>query len=313
MSEDSLEHTREFIVRHAAIHSWAHPLAIRSGARPDEPIRPDWIAVTEVTAQGQEPHSWPMYFLTNDGEVLASFQWETLEVAMDQAHAIAGIPRATWCECRVAVPKSGRIPRTLCDPSWRMVTNPTPMTRADCNALASLKGARLSGVTYHHLFRYDESGDPLRGYAGGEKGVDSYLAAVDLHFNERRTTAITWAMDGWFQGLGALSGESYSGIATDHSDAAGREAWHEHIGDTIRSVAASWHSSHEDFPESIWAVRFDFSRGSVVIALGSTWHASPAIEYMPDEIVVVFDPSLARSYKPPAVNESSWGSSIEPT
>jgi hypothetical protein len=193
------------------------------------------------------------------------------------------------------------------------MTTFTPMTRADCNALASLKGARLSGVTYHHLFRYDESGDPLPGYAGGEKGVDSYLAAVDLHVDERRTTAITWAMDGWFQGLGILKGESYSGIATDHSDAARREAWREHIGDTIRSVAASWHFSYESAPESIWAVRFDFSRGSVVIALGGTSRTNPAIEYEPDEIVVVFDPSLARSYKPHHVSESSWGSPIEPT
>lgn len=183
-------------------------------------------------------------------------------------------------------------------------SKPTPVTRADCAALASLKGARLSGVTYHYL-------PPVDGtyYAGGEMGVDCDLAAVELGFGDSGITAITWAMDGELEGLGILSGESYSGVGTEVLDAADREAWREHIGERIISVAGSWQISGEDCPESLWSVRIGFAAGSIVIALG----AAPDMDYMPNELVVVFDMSLARSYKPRHVSDSSWGAPIEPT
>ena len=52
-------------------------------------------------------------------------------------------------------------------------------------------GAQLCGVTYHYLPPADRTY-----YAGGERGVDCDLAAVDLDFGDRGTTAITWAMAG---------------------------------------------------------------------------------------------------------------------
>jgi GNAT superfamily N-acetyltransferase len=183
-------------------------------------------------------------------------------------------------------------------------SKPTPITRADCATLASLKDARLSGVTYHYL-------PPADGtyYAGGEEGVDCDLAAVDLHLGDRGTMAITWAMAGELEGLAILERESYSGIGTEVLDAAEREAWREHIGARITSVGASWHISGESCPESLWALRLSFAVGSIVIALGTTY---PRLDYMPDELVVVFDLSIARSYKPRHVSDSSWGAPIEP-
>jgi len=170
--------------------------------------------------------------------------------------------------------------------------------------LASLKGARLSGVTYHYL-------PPADGtyYTGGEKGVDCDLAAVNLDLGDRGTTAITWAMAGQLEGLAILEGESYSGIGTEVLDAADREAWREHIGTRITSVAASWQISGEDCPESLWSVRINFAASSIVIALGT----APDMDYMPNELVVVFDMSLAQSYKPMHVSDSSWGGPVEPT
>ncbi|KAA3607484.1 MAG: hypothetical protein DWQ01_14945 [Planctomycetota bacterium] len=184
-------------------------------------------------------------------------------------------------------------------------SKPTPITRADCARLASLKDARLSGVTYHYF-------PPADGtyYAGGEKGVDHILAAVDLDLGDRSTTAITWAMAGELEGLGILEGESYSGIASEVLDAADREAWREHIGNRITSVAASWQISGEDCPESLWSIRLNFATGSIVIALGTAY---PHLDYEPDELVVVSDKSLAHSYKPIHVSDSSWGAPIEPT
>ncbi|MGE3966579.1 MAG: hypothetical protein AB7I09_20965 [Planctomycetota bacterium] len=137
--------------------------------------------------------------------------------------------------------------------------------------------------------------------------MDCDLAAVDLHLGNRGMTSITWAMAGELEGLAILDGESYSGIGDAVLDAADREAWREHIGKSITSVAASWQVSGEDCPESLWSVRINFGEGAIVIALGT----GPNIDYMPDELVVVFDMSLAQSYKPNHVRDSSWGAPIE--
>jgi hypothetical protein len=181
-------------------------------------------------------------------------------------------------------------------------SKPAPITRAGCAALRSLKDARLSGVAYHYL-------PPADGayYAGGEEGVDTDLAAVVLHLGDRGTTTITWAMSGEIEGLAILEGESYSGIGLEILDAADRDAWRQHIGCRITSIAASWQISGEDCPESLWALRISFAAGSIVIALGT----APTLDYMPNELVVVFDMSLARSYKPSHVTDSSWGAPIE--
>jgi hypothetical protein len=179
------------------------------------------------------------------------------------------------------------------------------MTRSDCDPLAYIEGARLSGVTYHYLPPPDESG-----YSGGQTGVDCDLAAVELDLGERGTTTITWAMSGPFEGLAILTGESYAGVATETLDAADRDAWRDFIGSMITSVAASWQISDAKNPESLWAARINFAAGSIVIALGE---ATPDIDYMPDELVVIFDMALARSYKPHHVNESAWGTPIGST
>lgn len=182
-------------------------------------------------------------------------------------------------------------------------SKPTPITRRDRAALVSLEGARLSRVAYHHL-------PPADGmlYGGGDKGVDHMLAAIDLDLGDRGTAAITWAMAGDLEGLAILEDESYTGVGTELIDASDREAWREHVGQRVTAVAGSWQISGEDCPESLWAIRLDFAVGSIVIALGTAY---PQLDYQPDELVVVFDASLARSYQPRHVRDSSWGSPIE--
>ena len=169
------------------------------------------------------------------------------------------------------------------------------MTRANFNSLESLIGKRLVGVKYHYLPAAD-----THEYAGTESGFDSDLAAIDLDFGERGTTIITWATDGMNQGLANLNGESYTGLATEVLDAADRDAWGMSIGDRISTIAVAWHFSGDDCPESIWAVRIGFSVSSIVIALGT---ANQEIDYMPDELVVVFDETLARLYRPASASE----------
>lgn len=185
------------------------------------------------------------------------------------------------------------------------MTRPTPVTRADAALLAGLVGAQLAGVTYHYL-------PPAEGpsYAGGGDGLDGDVTAIEFDFADRCRTVVTWAMLGELEGL-ALLGDtaSYSGAADQIVDASDREAWRARRGDTVTSVGAAWHVSGDDCPESLWAVRLDFSTGSAVIALGT---ADPDLEYMPDELVVVFDQSLADSYRPRHVSESAWGHRVWP-
>ncbi|MEZ0260241.1 MAG: hypothetical protein ACAH80_04485 [Alphaproteobacteria bacterium] len=179
-----------------------------------------------------------------------------------------------------------------------------PIKRADSAVLDILKDARLAGVTYRYLPWGEE-----KGYTSGHEGVDDDIAAVVLDLADRGKVVVTWAMTGALEGLTLLAEEAYSGTIDEVLEAAEREAWRNHIGHSITSVAASWQISGEDCPESLWSIRIGFPEGSVVIALGQV---RASIEYMPDELVVIFDSSLARSYLPLGVYESAWGVPISP-
>ncbi len=187
---------------------------------------------------------------------------------------------------------------------------PKPLTRADCPRLVSLEGATLSGVVYHHL---PQSDDDLS-YAGGERGVDSHLAAVDLDFGEHVAVAVTWAsiVDS-VEGLAVLPAP-YLGVGSEVLDASDRDAWRNHIGRKVQLVAAAWQTSCEDGPETIWSVRFTFDTGSVVIALGDLEGGDASrLVHTANSVVVVFDESLARAFPPYpqyGVSGSSWGSPI---
>lgn len=138
--------------------------------------------------------------------------------------------------------------------------------------------------------------------------MDADLAAVVLDLGDR-SRAITWAINGEAEGLSVLDGWSYKGLADTSTDASSREAWRDHIGDTITSVAASWQDSTESQHACLWALRLDFSTGSVVVALGT---ADQEVEYMPDELVVVFDATLAAAYRPKHAHASAWGQRVAP-
>ena len=184
-----------------------------------------------------------------------------------------------------------------------------PVTRADAGNLASaaagIIGARLTAVIYHYLPPVDGSA-----YAGGGDGVDADLTAIVLDLEERGLRTITWAMEGELEGISVLGDDApYSGLADNAVEATSREAWREHISDTITSIGAAWQVSGDGCPESLWAIRLDFLCGSIVVALGTV---DRDIEYMPDELVVVFDPMLASAYRPRHVSDSAWGQTIEP-
>jgi hypothetical protein len=179
-----------------------------------------------------------------------------------------------------------------------------PIKRADSAVLDILQGARLAGVNYRYLPWEDG-----KGYTSGQEGIDDDIAAVVLDLADRGRVVVTWAMTGPLEGLTLMSEEAYSGTTDEVLEAAEREAWRKHVGQSITSVAASWQVSGEGCPESLWAVRIGFPEGSVVIALGQV---RSSIQYMPDELVVIFDSSLALSYQPLGVDQNAWGVPIWP-
>jgi hypothetical protein len=79
---------------------------------PDGEIRPDWLAISYVDAPFDRGVC-VLYFLSNSGYVYESLQYETLLIAMDQAHALTGIQRDEWNSCSVPVSAGGLIPRSL--------------------------------------------------------------------------------------------------------------------------------------------------------------------------------------------------------
>ena len=81
--------------------SWPQP--IFSG-NPPEPIECSWLAISRVDdGPSADPETFALYFLTAKGVLQEVLRYGTLEIAMDQAHAITGIPRDHWRPCAAAV------------------------------------------------------------------------------------------------------------------------------------------------------------------------------------------------------------------
>ena len=179
-----------------------------------------------------------------------------------------------------------------------------PIMRADQARLASFIGAELRGVSYHFLPGIDETSH----YRGGRAGVDADLAAIALEFRNRSSLVVTWAMVGAeLHGLAIAAGEPYAGLIGAVHGASDREAWRGHIGQRVISVDASWDVLGDTVLESLWAIRIHFPSGSLVVALGGIRSdRDPRVAYFPDEVVVLFDMSLAGSYVP----DDSWCDSI---
>ena len=94
------------IVRVAPIPSEAQPLRIWAG-EPVAPIPAHWAAIALVPTR---PRAYILYLLGHAGEVLETLQYETMRIALDQAHAITGIADGDWRRCNVETPDGERIP-----------------------------------------------------------------------------------------------------------------------------------------------------------------------------------------------------------
>lgn len=165
--------------------------------------------------------------------------------------------------------------------------------------LLSFVGKQLASVNYHYV-----PFDPGSAYLGQSEGLDADLAAIDFDFADGSSSYVTWAISGDIQGLMAVEGSAYHGAVDAVFKATETQAWAPFVDEVVQSVEAQWQVSWEAAPETIWAFRLDFPSGSVVVALGTD---DPQLDYMPDELVVVYDESKAKAFKPPHVEKSAWG------
>jgi len=98
----------ESLIRCAPLREELKPVSIFT-SDPPEPIKADWIgishSVSKLSGHSDEIESYLLNFYSEQGELLEALQFETLDIALDQAQAIVGIVRTEWHHCRVPVPE----------------------------------------------------------------------------------------------------------------------------------------------------------------------------------------------------------------
>ena len=87
---------RERVLRRVRLRDDLKPVQIYT-RDPPLPINPDWAAVTHAIDGNNE--SFNLVFFRFDGTPITWEQFETLEIAVDQAHAIVGIEHSEWENC----------------------------------------------------------------------------------------------------------------------------------------------------------------------------------------------------------------------
>ena len=88
--------TEEVILRVARVPDGLKPIPIYTGD-PPEPIRCAWLAISRSRGYPRsDDEAFVLYFLGAEGTILEILQYETLDIALDQAHAIARIPQTGW-------------------------------------------------------------------------------------------------------------------------------------------------------------------------------------------------------------------------
>jgi len=72
------------------------------------PIPCEWLGIAHVgDGPPASPETFLLYFLDEVGVVQEMLQYETLEIAADQAHAICGLPQQEWASCDIPVVEDG--------------------------------------------------------------------------------------------------------------------------------------------------------------------------------------------------------------
>ena len=87
----------EVVIRRVWLKEMPRPFEIHVGKL----VQVDWLAVTHETSKRLE--SFNLVFFSADGSPIDWAQFDTLEIALDQAHAIVGVQSSEWEPCNVRI------------------------------------------------------------------------------------------------------------------------------------------------------------------------------------------------------------------
>jgi hypothetical protein len=102
----------ERVIRFIRLRPELRPVEIydRDGSQLD----PDWLGITHVVDHPNDlvspTESFNLSYFRDDGELLTWQQFETLTIALDQAHAIVRVGQDEWQSCDVETHAEGRLP-----------------------------------------------------------------------------------------------------------------------------------------------------------------------------------------------------------
>ena len=99
---------KEHIVRVAPIPQYAHPLPA-GYLNHDKALCARWAGIAiSVGAKSRVP-SYLLYWLGEGGTLLDFMDYESMEIALDQAAARAMVAPVTWRRCKIPVYIDGRV------------------------------------------------------------------------------------------------------------------------------------------------------------------------------------------------------------
>jgi hypothetical protein len=130
--------------------------------------------------------------------------------------------------------------------------------------------------------------------------VEEVDMAVVIDFADGTALVISWAMDGFAEGIDVEAGpaDAFPLNADRESEYVVSDTgpWSELRGRVLDGVSAAWQLRSEYAPETAWAIRFSFAGGrAVVIALGQV--RDDHVQYQPDSLVVFFEEDAAAAYR----------------
>jgi hypothetical protein len=165
----------------------------------------------------------------------------------------------------------------------------------------------------HRIVRvsYKTSGNLHHGADQRDRVVAHEVDHAVLVSTESVTLVLEWCIRSYDEFLNVLDSPDQGAAAAvnDVVDVTGVPQWSALVGSVIAGFGMATQQS-EAGHELPWAVRIDVEHGaSVVVGLGELRGAIPS--YQPDNLVVIFEPEMARSYRVLDSSQSAWGRDLE--
>lgn len=187
------------------------------------------------------------------------------------------------------------------------MTSGTQSLSAAAETLSRLVGHEISEVRYLSPSTADAA------LMSNSQVVDQVSMGVWLRFASGSGLILRWKMNGVSESLTADFVDSeplWQALGLREFASSSEARWSGLVGSRILAVGMSTHRPDESCPRQLWAVRLSLeTHRAVVVALGEL--SPEGLSYMPDSVVVIFDPTVAAEFKIPAGESEAWGVDVE--